>query len=76
VPSTNNAFLGAVVERERRAARRAAQALLQSGADHVEVPGVALQVHAAESRRRIYVEQRIVLAAGLAERGERLRHGG
>ena len=46
------------------------------GAQHVDAPLVHAHVHAPDGRGRIHVEQRIVLAAGGADLGERLRHGG
>jgi hypothetical protein len=76
VPPAGDALRGALIQRERRAARGSGHAFLESGAHYVELPGIRGQIHSAERGGRVHVEQRIVGAAQLAERLQRLGHRG
>jgi hypothetical protein len=75
VPPAHDHLFRPLVQGQRRTAGGAAQAFLQAGAHHVELPRVGGDPHPAERRGRVDIEQRVVGAAELAELGERLRHG-
>ncbi|MOA27828.1 hypothetical protein D3C78_1487280 [compost metagenome] len=63
-------------ERDRRTARWAAQAFLQTGGNRIQPPGVGFQRVTAKRGGGIGVKQHAVTAADIAQLIQRLQHGG
>ena len=68
--------LGALVVGQRRHPGRPAEALLEAGDADVHVPGVGLDLAAAQAEHGVHDQQRVVLAAGRADLGQRLHDPG